>query len=152
MWLSALFSWLHLIALVLGLGSLFYRGRCLKSLNDERALRALLTADGIWGIAALLWIASGLARLLWFEKGAAFYMHNISFHIKLTLFLFVFALELWPMVTFMKWRKQVKRGAQPDTRMARKFWHINHLEMLLVVVIMFVASLMARGVGSFPAH
>jgi hypothetical protein len=35
----------------------------------------------------------------------------------------------------------------PDTSRARTFYVLTHAEMALVIVIVFVASFMARGVG-----
>jgi putative membrane protein len=59
----------------------------------------------------------------------------------------VVLLELWPMVTFIRWRAALRRGATPDTSAARALHHVNHVEMALVVVIVFVAAFMARGFG-----
>jgi uncharacterized membrane protein len=56
-------------------------------------------------------------------------------------------LEARPMLTFVRWRTQLRRGQAPDTSSARAFYVLNHIEMGLVVVIMFVASFMARGFG-----
>ena len=70
-----------------------------------------------------------------------------SFWVKLALFTAILALEVWPMVTFARWRMQRSRGQVPDTSRARALYLINHIEMGLVVVIVFVASFMARGFG-----
>jgi len=51
------------------------------------------------------------------------------------------------MVTFMRWRATLRRGGVPDTSAARGLFHLNHVELALVVVMVFVASLMARGYG-----
>jgi len=63
--LATLFSALHLLALGIGLGAIGWRARSLRALvADPRAVRPVLMADNLWGIAALLWIGSGLTRLL----------------------------------------------------------------------------------------
>jgi uncharacterized membrane protein len=51
------------------------------------------------------------------------------------------------MVTFIRWRATVRRGGMPDTSVARALYTLNHVELALVVVIVFVASFMARGFG-----
>jgi uncharacterized membrane protein len=51
------------------------------------------------------------------------------------------------MVTFIRWRGALRHGGSPDTSAARALYHVNHLEMLVVVVMVFVASFMARGFG-----
>jgi len=53
--LAAVFSALHLMALAIGLGSVWMRGRALRSRTfDKEAIRRVLVADNFWGIAALL--------------------------------------------------------------------------------------------------
>src|SRR5690242_8707119 len=105
MFSSALLSTFHLFALAMGLPGVFLRGMALRGLStDKSALRRLFIADNFWGIAAVLWIGTGLARLFGtFEKGSGYYLNSTSFLIKMTLFGLVFALELWPMITFIKW-------------------------------------------------
>jgi len=49
------------------------------------------------------------------------------------------------MVTFIRWRVALGRGQFPDTSRARGLYLVNHIEMGLVVIIVFVASFMARG-------
>jgi len=56
-------------------------------------------------------------------------------------------LEAWPMATFIRWRRALRRGEAPDTSAASRLYIINHAEMGLVVVLVFVASFMARGFG-----
>jgi uncharacterized membrane protein len=87
----ALLSALHVLALGIGLGSVFMRGRYLRALRagpQPRVIQALFAADSLWGIAALLWLASGLARASGHvEKAPEFYLR---------------ALEIWPMMTFIR--------------------------------------------------
>lgn len=145
---SAIVSALHVLALAIGLPSVYLRGRALKGPLDAAGIRRLLAADNVWGLAALLWIATGLLRAFGgLEKGSAFYLHSTLFWVKLALFAAILALELWPMLTFIRWRVQRGRGRVPDTSRARAFYVINHVEMALVVAIVFVASFMARGFG-----
>jgi uncharacterized membrane protein len=42
----------------------------------------------------------------------------------------------------------VRRGRTPDTSRAPTLYVVTHAEMALVVVIVFVASFMARGFGA----
>ena len=146
--LSAVVSSLHLLALALGLPAVFLRGRALKGSLDAEGLRRLLAADNVWGIAALLWIVTGLLRAFGgLEKGADFYLRSPLFWTKMALFLVVLLLEIRPMATFIRWRIRLGRGEAIDTRAARALYTLNHVELAIVVVMVFVASLMARGVG-----
>ncbi len=147
--ISAVVSALHLLALAIGLPSVFLRGRLLgRSPLDAETLRRLLAADNAWGIAALLWITTGLLRAFGgLEKGAAFYLNSTLFWAKMALLATVLALEAWPMATFVGWRVQLGRGRTPDTSRARALGFVSRVEAALVVTMVFVASFMARGFG-----
>jgi putative membrane protein len=147
--LSAVVSSLHVLALAIGLPAVFLRGRALKRPLDADGLRRLLAADNVWGIAALLWIVTGLLRAFaGLEKGADFYLHSPLFWTKMALFLVVLLLEIRPMITFIRWRIRLGRGERVDSSVASALYVHNHIELAIVVVMVFVASLMARGVGS----
>lgn len=143
-------SALHVLALGLGLGSVFMRGRYLRALREgpePRTLDRLFAADSVWGVAALLWLVTGLARAFGHvEKAPDFYLRNGFFWVKMTLFAGVFALEMWPMMTFIRWRT-ARRGGRPLPQFDRlaRLVLIDDLETGLVVVIPFVAAAMARG-------
>jgi len=142
---------LHLLALGMGLGGIWARSRALAAPLDATGLKRVFAADNWWGIAALLWIVTGLARLLSsLEKGRAYYFHNYFFHAKMTIFLVIFLLELWPMITLIKWRGIARHGGMPDTSRARTFSRISALQAALLVVMMLAATAMARGLGEFP--
>ena len=146
---AALLSAVHLLTLALGLGSVFARGRALSQPLDEAGWKRLLAADDMWGVAALLWLTSGLARVFYGGKEPTFYSHNGFFWLKLTLFAIVFALELTPMTTFIRARIARRRGAPPPPFSVETFRRINAVELRLVIAIVFVAAFMARGAWLF---
>lgn len=147
--LSAVLSALHLIALAIGLPAVFLRGRALKGPLDAAGVSRVLAADSVWGIAALLWLATGLMRAFGgFEKGAEIYLHNRLFHAKLGLFILILLLEIRPMVTLIRWRIARAKGLAPDTSSAKALYLLNHIELAVVVVMIFVAAFMARGFGA----
>src|SRR5262249_60414436 len=108
--ISAVLSAIHGLTLALGLGSLGLRGRALARPLDEAGWQQLLAADTAWGVAAGLWIASGLARGVWGGKTPAFYWHNGLFLTKHPLFRLVFAIEPRPMLTFIQARSARRHG------------------------------------------
>lgn len=145
---SAIVSALHVLALALGLPAVYLRGRALKGRLDRDRMRQLFAADTVWGIAAALWVVTGFLRAFaGLEKGSQFYLASPLFWTKIALFFVVVLLETWPMTTFMRWRMQLRRGQTPDTSRARALYLVNHVEMALVVLIVFVATFMARGFG-----
>ncbi|HEX4354223.1 MAG TPA: DUF2214 family protein [Polyangiales bacterium] len=139
---------LHLLALGIGLGAVWTRARGLRGTLDESGLRRVFGADTLWGLAALIWIATGLTRAFGgFEKGSAYYLSNTLFWIKMTLLVSILLLEIGPMVALIQWRIRSKRGRPLDLRAAPRFAAISHLQALFVIAMVFVASAMARGFG-----
>jgi putative membrane protein len=149
MMVAALLSAIHMLTLALGAGALFARGRALARPLDDAGWRQLLAADNAWGIAAALWIVSGLGRLFAGGKDPGFYWRNGFFWVKIGLFALVFVLELAPMITFIRVRIAKRRGAPLPRFSIDAFRRINTAEMILVVAIVFVAAFMARGAWLF---
>lgn len=145
---SALLSALHVLALAIGLPGVFLRGRGLRAMKtDAGAVSRVLAADGAWGAAALLWLATGLLRAFaGFEKGTQFYLHSPLFHLKLTLFVLVVLLELYPMLTFIRWRVARAKKQPVDASKRATLTRLNDLEFALTLCIPFVAAMMARGI------
>jgi len=68
---------LHLLALGLGLGAVLFRGTALREPPTAASLTRAFRADTLWGVAAALWIGSGLWRALaGTEKSLQYYLHN----------------------------------------------------------------------------
>ena len=142
---SALLSTLHLFALALGLPAVFLRGRALRAVPRDGVAK-VLAADNVWGVAAVLWLVTGLLRAFGpFEKGSAFYLATPAFLVKMGLFIGIIALELWPMITFIQWRMRQAKGLPLDTSRAATLARVNDLELALTVLMPFFASMMARG-------
>ncbi len=74
----------HLLALGIGLGAVWVRARALRGSFDEAGLRRIFAADSWWGLAAVLWIGTGLWRLLAAtEKPTRYYLENHLFWLKM---------------------------------------------------------------------
>jgi putative membrane protein len=143
--IAALLSAIHVLTLALGLGGIVMRGRALARPLDDAGWKQLLAADTAWGIAAFLWITSGLGRVFLGGKETAFYWRNGFFWVKLGLFALVFALELAPMMTFIRVRTAQRRGTALPAFSLEAYRRVNAIEVALVVAIVFVAAFMARG-------
>jgi putative membrane protein len=144
-WLAAS---VHLLALGIGLGAVWARGQALRSPPAPVALRQVFFVDTLWGLAAFLWISTGLWRLLaGLEKGTGYYLQNHVFLSKMGLLALVLLLEIKPMVTLIRWRRAVSRGETPDTRGAALLARISFVQAGLIVLMVFAATAMARGIG-----
>jgi putative membrane protein len=145
-WLLASF---HLLALGLGLGAVIARGLALRSRLDRQGLRWVFLADAVWGVAAFLWLATGLWRLLGgVEKSTAYYLGNHVFLTKMALFLLILGLEVRPMATLIAWRGRAARGEVADTTLAPMLARISFWQAALVTLMVFLATAMARGYGA----
>ncbi len=139
---------LHLLALGIGLGAVWSRGRALRADLDFPALRRVFYADNWWGLAALVWIGTGLVRAFGgYEKGSFYYLHNHFFWMKMALLGVLLVLEIGPVVTLIKWRMLVARGERPDTRAAARLAQISFIQAGIVVLMVLAATGMARGYG-----
>jgi len=146
MMLRWLLATIHLLALPLGLGAVWARGRALRATRSAADLPRAFLADNLWGLAAVLWIATGLVRAFGgFEKGASYYLNDEMFQLKMGLLVLVLLLEIWPMVMLVRWRIALRRGAAIDTAAAHTLGQISAIEALLVVLMVFAATAVARG-------
>jgi putative membrane protein len=145
-WLFAAF---HLLALGIGLGAVWARGRALRGPLDAAGLRRVFYADAWWGLAAVLWIGTGLVRLFGgLEKGTAYYFHNHVFWTKMALLGLILVLEVTPMLALVRWRRMGGRGEVVDTRQAARFARISYLQAGLIALMVLAATAMARGYGA----
>ena len=140
---------LHLLGLGSGLGAVFARARALRGELDRGGLRRALQADTWWAVAAAVWIGTGLYRAFGgIEKGSHYYLHNHLFLAKMGLLALILLLEIRPIVTLTRWRGSLGRGELPDTRQAAALARTSQVQALLVVLMVFLATGMARGYGS----
>jgi putative membrane protein len=148
-----LFAALHLLGLGIGLGAVWARARALRGPLDPVGLRRVFYADGWWGVAAAIWIGTGLVRVIGgLEKGMDYYLQNHVFWGKMALLLVILVLEVRPMVTFIRWRVLLARGEMPDIRPAGGFARISYVQAILVLLMVLAATAMARGIGTVPGN
>ncbi|MBZ9780870.1 DUF2214 family protein [Pseudomonas sp. REP124] len=138
---------LHLLAFGLGFWAVLTRGTNFRRLaTGAGQARSVLIADNLWGICALILLVTGGMRAFGgYEKGTDYYLHQPLFHLKMTLFVLILLLEVAPMVTLIKWRVALARGAAIDTGRATLFARISHVEGLLMLLMVIAATGMARG-------
>ena len=139
----------HLLALGIGLGAVWGRSRALRgSVVDNAALRRALACDAWWGVAALLWLGTGLWRAFGgLGKGTTYYVTNHVFWTKMALLALILVLEVWPAATLVRWRISLGRGQPIDTSRAGTFATISTVQAFLVVAMVFAATALARGFG-----
>jgi putative membrane protein len=147
--LSALVAFVHHLgafALVSAIAAEFVLTKGEISLINARRL---LTVDLVVGVAAAVVLTAGVLRVLFFEKGLDFYLHNHAFLAKMGLFVAVGMISIMPTRHFLSWKSAIARGEAPaiDNHSFRAIRRIIHLELAGVVLILLCAALMAKGVS-----
>ena len=72
-----LIATLHLLALPLGLGAVWARSRALRGALSVDGLRRVFVADNLWGVAAVLWIGTGLLRAVLLKLDRLFQLERL---------------------------------------------------------------------------
>ena len=119
-----------------------------KGMSVEEA-RRIQRADLMYGISAGLLLIVGLLRVYFFEKGPAFYSHNPFFWLKMNTFLIVGLLSIDPTIRYLRWNKILKDNQAPeiDEKEYKRTRLLLSLEVIGLVIILFAAAMMARGIG-----
>ncbi len=136
-------KYIHFAGLLLLVSTLALEHFLVKPKMSPDEFRTLALVDMIYGVSSLIVLAAGLT--LWFVvgKGASFYTANPIFHIKLSLFVLVGLLSVYPTVFFIRNRT----SKQILIEVPAKIVMIIRVELLLIFVIPLLAVLMAQGVG-----
>ena len=138
--------YLHFISVFTIVASLVGEHLLLKDQMTRKEIKRLSFIDGIYGLAVITLLIAGMT--LWFGVGkpAEFYSKNGVFHLKITLFVILGILSIFPTVFFAKARK----GNQEELvdLPPRIKWFIR-VELILLFIIPICASIMAKGIGYF---
>src|SRR2546423_5234152 len=144
-----LFAFLHHLAAFALVSAIAIEFVLLRGELTLWSTRRLQVADMILGIAAGVLLIAGLARVFWFEKGAAYYFHSHAFLTKFGLFVVVALLSIVPTIEFLSWRKAIKQGEVPVVAAAKvkRVRMILHIELAAIAIILLCAAIMAKGGG-----
>jgi putative membrane protein len=150
--MSLLIRWLlaslHLLGFGLALTAIIARTRALRRCGSAQGLAGVFLADNVWGLSALLLIVTGSLRAFGgFEKGASFYLQEPFFHVKMGALVLILLLEIAPMIALIRWRIALRKGISPPLARVHQFAAISAVQVALLIVIVFAAAGMARGVG-----
>jgi putative membrane protein len=141
-------AFIHHAAAFVVVGALMTELVVLRNELTVSSARSVVRMDAAYGVAATVLLIAGLLRVLYTEKGAAYYFASGSFLTKLTLFAIVGLLSIYPTMVFLGWRKSLRAQNVPalDVGVRRKLRLLIHVELTLLFVIMLMAVMMARGI------
>ncbi len=146
---SALIAYLHYVAMMsIAVILVVEYMICMPGMTGAR-IRQLARLDLFYMIAAILALGSGAARVVWYGKGAAFYLHNPVFYVKLALFVAVGLISVPPTLQYLRWLRGVKAGAANVAAdyQVQRVRRLVLVELVLFAFIPLMATLMARGIG-----
>ncbi|WP_198972079.1 DUF2214 family protein [Xylophilus sp. ASV27] len=147
--LESVLAYLHLLAIftmVVFIAS--EAALCRAEWLNAKVVARLARVHLIYGIAALLVLATGLARIVWGVRGPVFYGTNWLLHAKVGMFVVVALISIKPTLTFRRWaRAQRAGGALPDQSEVKATRRLVMAQAHLIALIPLAAVFLARGFG-----
>jgi putative membrane protein len=150
--MATLFAFLHHLAAFTLVAALVSESILIQDDLTVRSGQKIQLADIVFGVSAGAVFVVGILRVLYFEQGTSYYSHSVPFLAKLSLFLMIGLLSIYPTREFLSWRRPVKQGEAPTVtdRKMHAIRSIIHCELVGVVLIILCAAHMAKGVGYLP--
>ena len=112
--------------------------------TDGTTARRLARIDAVYGLMAVLALGTGLLKVFGGDKPATYYAANPLFHVKMTLFVIVLLMSVYPTLRFLARRKAADGDA---VEYPARLGTFLKLELLLLAAIPLLAVLMGRGYG-----
>jgi len=135
--------YLHYIAVFVLIGAVVIENMAIKASISGEDGRNLAKVDAVAGVSALLIGLLGLSLWLWLGKPAAFYSTNPIFNAKLSLFILLVLLAIYPARFFFQLRNSTAESiAVPKTVRV-----LLRAELVILIIIPILATIMARGIG-----
>ena len=150
MTLEAILAYLHLLAILTMVVFISSEAAlCRVQWLNAAVVERLAKVDRVYGIAAIAVLVTGVARTWWGVKGTAWYWSNPLLHVKLTLFIVIGVISIFPTLTYFRWRKALRsNGTLPGEVEISKTRRLVMVQAHLLAVIPLVAVFLARGFGS----
>lgn len=147
MTLEAFLAAFHLVAILTFVVFLSSQAAlCRIEWMNAAVVERLARLDVIYGVAAMVMIGSGLARLIWGIKGASWYLSQPMFHIKITIVVVMAILSIWPSIMFRRWRRSLRAtGALPGELEVKKVRRLVMIQSHTLPVVAVIAVFWARG-------
>ncbi len=147
--LESILAYLHLLAILTMVVFVASEAAlCRADWLNAKVVARLAKIDLVYGIAAVLVLATGVARIVWGAKGPAYYGANWLLHAKVGLFVAIALLSIKPTLTFRRWaRVQKAGGALPGATEIAATRRLVMVQAHLLPLIPLAATFLARGFG-----
>ena len=149
MTLEAILAYLHFLAILTMVVFISSEAAlCRVEWLNKAVVERLARIDMVYGMAAMTVLATGIARTVWGVKGSSWYWTNPLLHLKLTLFIAIGLISIFPTITYLRWRKALRAsGTLPAEAEVRKTRKLVMIQAHLLVLIPLAAVFLARGFG-----
>jgi putative membrane protein len=148
--LESILAYLHILAILTMVVFLASEAAlCRSDWLNPKVVERLGKLDLVYGIAAGLVLATGLARIFWGVKGPEYYAGNWLLHTKVTLFVVIALVSVKPSLTIRRWVKAQRGGAAlPAEAEVRSTRRLIMVQAHLLPLIPLAAAFLARGFGA----
>ena len=145
---KSLFAFVHFAAAFGIAATLLYERLTFSRTPSVEQAQRIGLADRWYGISAGVILVAGFLRANFYEKGWAFYAASPFFHVKLTLFVVMALLSIYPTIRFIRWRGDIRAGRAPTVTATECSIIQASLtaQLWLLLALLLSASLMANGV------
>jgi putative membrane protein len=146
---AALMAFIHHLAAFTVVATLAVEVALFQPPFSMAQARRLQRIDSIFGVAAGVVLVVGLLRVVYFEKGPAYYWHDTYFLMKFAAFVVASLISIYPTVTFLAWNRNLRAGEAPQisATQVQRVRRCLQLELASILVILACAAFMARGFG-----
>ena len=146
---SALVAYVHYLGIILCFGALMFERIILKINLSKNETISIIIADVIYGVAGLAILVTGILRVKYYGQGAEFYTSNPIFWVKVSLYIVIGLISLYPTTTYILWAIPLSKNKLPviSENLVKRFKLIIITELVGFVIIPFFATLMSRGIG-----
>ena len=135
------FRYVHFIGIMSLASCLVMQHLLISSEVKIQEFKKIAFIDIIYAISAILTLVGGLALWLYVGKDSSFYTSNSVFHIKLTLFLVIVLLSIYPSMFFIK----NKNKEVEHIKMPKVIIMLIRMQLALIFILPFIGVLIARG-------
>jgi len=139
--------YVHFMAVFAIVGALVAEQFLIARTMTRLEIKRIAKVDAIYGMGALAVLIAGLLLWFWVGKPTSFYSRNWLFHTKLTLFIVLGLVSIYPTIFFLKNRK----GKDQDSivEVPNSIFLLLRIELIILIIMPILATMMSLGIGTF---
>jgi putative membrane protein len=138
-----LVKYIHFIGILFLSATLFFEYILVKEKMSNDVFKKVAKIDMYYGLSALVVLVSGLTLWFFVGKEVAVYTQNYLFHIKLTVFIIMGLLSVYPTIFFFKNRKTKEKQIIVPSSIVT----LVKIECLLLLLLPLLGILVVNGYG-----